>query len=71
MHRFFPALALMHGFTVTEIPVRHYPRAHGISKYGVGDRLFKGLYDLIAVRWMQARCLRYRARISVTDRTAP
>ena len=70
MHRFFPALALMHGFTVTEIPVRHYPRAHGISKYGVGNRLFKGLYDLIAVRWMQARCLRYRARTSVTDRTA-
>ncbi|MGQ0811411.1 MAG: glycosyltransferase family 2 protein [Nitrospiraceae bacterium] len=60
MHRFFPALALMHGFTVTEVPVRHYPRAHGISKYGVGNRLFKGLYDLIAVRWMQRRVLRYR-----------
>jgi dolichol-phosphate mannosyltransferase len=62
MHRFFPALALMHGFTVTEVPVRHYPRAHGTSKYGVGNRLFKGLYDLIAVRWMQSRCLRYRFR---------
>jgi dolichol-phosphate mannosyltransferase len=62
MHRFFPALALMHGFTVTEVPVRHYPRVHGISKYGVGNRLFKGLYDLIAVRWMQSRCLRYRIR---------
>ncbi|WP_447978053.1 glycosyltransferase family 2 protein [Candidatus Nitrospira bockiana] len=62
MHRFFPALALMHGFTVTEVPVRHYPRAHGLSKYGVGNRLFKGLYDLVAVRWMQARCLRYRCR---------
>lgn len=62
MHRFFPALALMHGFTVTEVPVRHYPRAHGVSKYGVGNRLFKSLYDLIAVRWMQRRCLRYRLR---------
>ena len=31
MHRFFPALAIMHGFTVTEIPVSHHPRAHGIS----------------------------------------
>ncbi|WP_447600990.1 glycosyltransferase family 2 protein [Nitrospira sp. Nam80] len=62
MHRFFPALALMHGFTVTEVPVRHYPRTHGISKYGVGNRLFKGLYDLLAVRWMQHRCLRYRLR---------
>ncbi|HET9605779.1 MAG TPA: glycosyltransferase family 2 protein, partial [Nitrospira sp.] len=62
MHRFFPALALMHGFTVTEVPVRHHPRTHGISKYGVGNRLFKGLYDLMAVRWMQTRVLRYRFR---------
>ena len=64
MHRFFPALALMHGFTVTEVPVRHYPRTHGLSKYGVGNRLFRSLYDLIAVRWMQSRCLRYRERES-------
>lgn len=62
MHRFFPALALMHGFTVTEVPVRHHPRRHGISKYGVGNRLFKGLYDLMAVRWMHSRVLRYRFR---------
>jgi glycosyltransferase involved in cell wall biosynthesis len=62
MHRFFPALALMHGFTVTEVPVRHYPRTHGVSKYGVGNRLFKGLYDLIAVRWMQGRVLTYKFR---------
>lgn len=62
MHRFFPALALMHGFTVTEVPVPHYPRVHGVAKYGVGNRLFKSLYDLMAVRWMQARCLRYRVR---------
>ena len=59
MHRFFPALARMHGFSVTEVPVQHFPRAHGHSKYGVGNRLFTGLYDLLAVRWMQARCLRY------------
>ena len=59
MHRFFPALARMHGFSIAEIPVQHYPRAHGESKYGIGNRLFKSLYDLIAVRWMQKRCLRY------------
>jgi dolichol-phosphate mannosyltransferase len=67
MHRFFPALALMHGFTVTEIPVRHYPRIHGSSKYGMGNRLFKSLYDLIAVRWMQNRVLRYRLRGQIHD----
>jgi hypothetical protein len=62
MHRFFPALAQMHGFTVTEVPVRHFPRAHGMSKYGIGNRLFKSLYDLIAVKWMQSRVLRYRLK---------
>ncbi len=64
MHRFFPALALMHGFTVIEVPVRHYPRIHGMSKYGMGNRLFKSLYDLIAVRWMQDRVLSYKFRDS-------
>lgn len=62
MHRFFPALALMYGFSVTEVPVRHYPRIHGRSKYGMGNRLFASLYDLIAVRWMQRRVLRYKFR---------
>ena len=62
MHRFFPALARMQGFTVTQVPVSHYPRAHGRSKYGIGNRIFKSLRDLIAVRWMQRRCLRYRYR---------
>lgn len=62
LHRFFPALAQMHGFTVAEVPVRHYPRVHGRSKYGIGNRLFRSLYDLVAVRWMQSRVLRYRLR---------
>ncbi len=65
MHRFFPALAQMHGFTVTEVPVRHFPRAHGRTKYGIRNRLFKGLYDLMAVRWMMTRVLRYRFRQDV------
>lgn len=67
LHRFFPALALMHGFTVTEVPVRHYPRIHGVSKYGMGNRLFKSLYDLIAVRWMQDRLLLYKFRNGEQD----
>ncbi len=62
MHRFFPAVAKMYGFTVAEVPVQHFPRKHGMSKYGVGNRLFVGLYDLFAVRWMQKRCLNYQMR---------
>jgi dolichol-phosphate mannosyltransferase len=62
MHRFFPALAQMYGFRVAEVPVQHLPRAHGVSKYGVSNRLFAGLYDLFAVQWMQKRCLNYTVK---------
>ena len=51
MHRFFPALALMHGFTVTEVPVRHYPRIHGVSKYGV-RRFMRGFLDLLTITFL-------------------
>jgi len=40
LHRFFPALALMCGFTVKEVSVRHYSRIHGVSKFGVGNRVY-------------------------------
>jgi glycosyltransferase involved in cell wall biosynthesis len=71
MHRFFPALALMQGFRITEVPVHHLLRQHGVSKYGVGNRLFKGLYDLIAVRWMQTRVLRHTFRDEAKARLYP
>jgi dolichol-phosphate mannosyltransferase len=61
LHRFLPTLAEMSGHRVVEIPVRHRPRLHGRSKYGVWNRLWRGLRDLRAVRWMQARRMTYRA----------
>jgi len=64
MHRFFPALAKMYGFSVAEVPVKHFPRAHGQSKYGIRNRVFAGLYDLLAVQWMQRRKLNYTVRNS-------
>ncbi len=60
MHRFLPTLLRMEGARVVEIPVRHRPRRHGSSKYGIGNRLFVGLADVLAVRWMQSRHLDYR-----------
>jgi len=62
MHRFLPTLLRMDGCSITEVPVNHRPRTKGRSKYGVWNRLFKGLRDLFAVRWMQSRWLRYRIR---------
>jgi hypothetical protein len=44
---------------VTEIPVRHNPRASGQTHYGVWNRLFASFYDLLAVRWMKKRMFRF------------
>lgn len=55
MHRFLPTLVRLRGFTIAEIPVNHRPRAAGISKYGVLNRLFKGLRDIFGVRWLASR----------------
>ena len=60
MHRFLPTLAKMNGFSVIEVPVRHYDRIYGKSKYGVWNRLFKGLKDAFAVRWLKKRHLDYK-----------
>ena len=55
MHRFLPTLVRWNGARVTEIPVRHRPRTRGVAKYGIGNRLFRALADLFAVRWMRTR----------------
>jgi dolichol-phosphate mannosyltransferase len=62
MHRFLPTLLRMEGASVIEIPVSHRPRRFGRSKYGIANRLFVGLADVLAVRWMQRRALRYRVK---------
>jgi dolichol-phosphate mannosyltransferase len=58
-HRFLPTLIKMEGFTVVEIPVTNNPRQSGQSHYGVWNRLFKSFADLLAVRWMKKRLIRY------------
>jgi glycosyltransferase involved in cell wall biosynthesis len=62
LHRFLPTLLAIEGARMIEVPVSHRPRRYGTSKYGVRDRLFVGLVDLMAVYWMKRRALRYRTR---------
>lgn len=59
MHRFLPTLLRLHGYSVGEHPVSHHPRERGESKYGIRNRLFKSMRDLIAVRWMGRRAIRH------------
>lgn len=46
LHRFMPVLAVLEGASITQMPVRHHPRRHGSSKYGL-ERSFKVLSDLL------------------------
>ena len=55
MHRFLPALYQRAGARVVSVPVRHRPRTRGVSKYGLGNRLWVGIVDLFGVRWLILR----------------
>ena len=59
LHRFIPTLLKMRGYRVIEVPVSHRPRRFGRSKYGVLNRAVVAGADLLAIRWMKARLLRY------------
>ncbi len=62
VHRFLPALCVFRGARLVEVEVAHRPRRHGQSKYGVGNRLWRGLHDLLGVRWLKSRLVRYRLK---------
>lgn len=46
LHRFIPVLATMQGASIVQTDIRHHPRVHGKSKYGL-SRTFKVLKDLL------------------------
>jgi glycosyltransferase involved in cell wall biosynthesis len=52
LHRFIPVLAKLQGAKITQVDVKHHPRIHGTSKYGL-NRTFKVLSDLILMIFMQ------------------
>ena len=58
VHRFLPVLVHANGSQVREVPIGHRPRVAGISKYGLWNRLWRGIYDLMAIAWYQKRRLR-------------
>jgi dolichol-phosphate mannosyltransferase len=58
MHRFLPTLLRLQGYQVVEIPVNDRPRTYGYSKYGIGNRMWRGILDCFAMRWLKKRALR-------------
>jgi glycosyltransferase involved in cell wall biosynthesis len=62
MHRFLPTILRLQGWRITEIEVNHRPRTTGASKYGIGNRMWRGIADCFAMRW-------YRKRVVPAQRT--
>ena len=65
IHRFLPTLVKMEGFRVAEIPVANRERSFGASHYGIGNRVFRASADLLAIRWMRSRAVRFEIRDSM------
>ncbi len=59
MHRFIPALILLQEGTIKQVPVRHFPRTAGKSKYHLWNRLVSPFLDCFAYRWMKKRYINY------------
>ena len=66
MHRFIPALIRREGLEVVSVPVNHRRRLAGASKYGVRNRLWVGIVDMIGVMWL----LRRRRRAALIEEGA-
>jgi len=58
MHRFLPALVRRQGGQVLSLDITHRKRTGGRSKYGLNNRLWVGIVDLLGVWWLKRRALR-------------
>lgn len=69
MHRFLPALIQLQGAKVKQIPVRHFKRIAGKSKFHLWNRLTGPFMDCFAYRWMKKRYINYNITSgNITDK---
>ena len=55
LHRFLPALVRRENYEIAYVDVVDRPRGHGVSNYGMWDRLWVGILDLLGVWWLLRR----------------
>lgn len=60
MHRFLPALVGLQEGRVMQVPVRHFPRTAGVSKFSLRNRFWGPMKDCFAFRWMRPRWYNYK-----------
>ncbi len=68
-HRFLPTLVRIAGYTkISQIPVNHRSRRYGQTSYGIHNRLWVGIMDTFAVRWMQSRVISAEIKSTSTSK---
>ena len=64
LYSFIPAMAVNGGFKVVEVPVRHLPRLHGKSNYGLSVFFWRPAVDMVALWWLFKRRIQLQPRRS-------
>ena len=59
LHRFLPAMILLQGGRIKQVPIKHFPRIAGTPKFGLRNRLIKPLMDCFAYLWMKKNYINY------------
>ena len=65
IHRFTPALFIRTGAELLSVDVSHRPRERGSSHYGIWNRLWIGIIDLLGVSWLMRKG--YKAKVRKAD----
>lgn len=69
VHRFFPALTQIYGGKVKVLPVQHFPRQAGVSKFNALNRIVQPLLDTLLVHRLKKRSIRYQIAHSMAPKT--
>lgn len=62
VHRFFPALTQIYGGRVRVVPVRHFPRVEGVSKFNAFNRMVQPFLDTLLVHRLKKRIIKYQVQ---------
>jgi glycosyltransferase involved in cell wall biosynthesis len=67
LHRFLPALVRREGYEIGYVDVVDRERGYGVSNYGMWDRLWVGILDLMGVWWL----IRRKRRVAEVSEVGP
>ena len=61
-HRFLPALVLLQNGSVKQVPVRHFTRTAGATKFGILNRVWGSLVDCFVFLWIKRKYINYEIK---------